>query len=121
MARADDGGTQVLLLDLHDEPAAIAAYDAWHAPGAVPAAVVSGIRRAGITDMQIFRAGNRLVMLLATDASFDARAKAESDACNPDIQAWEQLMNSFQRPIPGADPAAKWTAAPRIFALHEQP
>jgi L-rhamnose mutarotase len=121
MGRPDEGDTQVLLIDLKDEPAAIAAYDAWHAAGAVPAAVVSGIRRAGITDMQIFRAGNRLVMLIATDASFDAGAKATSDARNPEIQAWERLMDSFQRPIPGADPAAKWTAAARIFALHEQP
>jgi L-rhamnose mutarotase len=121
MVQTDTGGTQVLLLDLKDEPEAIAAYEAWHAPGAVPAAVVSGIRRAGITDMQIFRAGNRLVMLLATDATFDARAKAESDARDPDIQAWERLMDGFQRPIPGADPQAKWTSAARIFALHEQP
>ncbi|GHH09883.1 L-rhamnose mutarotase [Sphingomonas glacialis] len=113
--------TQVLLLDLKDEPAAIAAYDGWHAAGAVPAAVVASIRAAGIRDMRIFRAGARLVMLLDTDAGFDPAAKAASDSADPEIQAWERMMDGFQQPIPGGDPTAKWTAATRIFGLSEQP
>jgi L-rhamnose mutarotase len=112
---------QILLLDLKDEPAAIAAYDAWHAAGAVPAAVVASIRDGGIADMQIFRAGNRLVMLLETAAGYDPQAKAARDAADPAVQAWERLMDGFQQPIPGAAPGVKWTAAVRIFALHDQP
>lgn len=114
------GAHEVLLLDLKDEPAAIAAYEAWHAPGTVPAAVVASIRASGITDMQIFRAGNRLVMLLDTDARFDAAAKAARDAADPEIQAWERLMDGFQQAIPGAAKGVKWTPATRIFALHDE-
>lgn len=112
---------QVLLLDLKDEAEAIAAYDAWHAAGAVPAAVVASIRAAGIRDMQIYRAGNRLVMLLDPGADFDPQAKAARDADDPAVQAWETLMDGFQQAIPSAAPGVKWTPAARIFALDEQP
>lgn len=115
------GDRQILLLDLKDEPAAIAAYDAWHAAGAVPAAVIDSIRNGGIVDMQIFRAGNRLVMLLETASGYDPQAKAARDAADPAIQAWERLMDRFQQPLAGAEPGVKWTAAARIFALHDQP
>ena len=61
----------ILLLDLIDEAEAIARYEAWHAPGAVPHEIVSSIRQAGITGMEIYRSGNRLVMVMETDESFD--------------------------------------------------
>lgn len=112
--------TQVLLLDLVDEPAAIAAYDAWHAAGAVPAAVVAAIRRAGILDMQIFRAGNRLVMLVESESHGDSPLKAISNAAEPEVVAWERRMGSVQRPIAVAEPENKWTQARCIFALREQ-
>jgi len=110
----------VLLLDLIDEAEAIARYEAWHAAGAVPSAVVASIREAGIIAMDIYRTGNRLVMVMETDASFDAARKAADDAANPAVIAWETQMNSVQCPLPWADPNAKWTEAPRIFSLAEQ-
>jgi L-rhamnose mutarotase len=113
-------GRHVLLLDLADEADAIARYEAWHAAKAVPAEIVASIRDAGITAMDIYRSGNRLVMVMETDASFDPARKAAADAANPAVIAWEARMNMVQRPLPWADPAAKWTAAPRIFSLSEQ-
>lgn len=113
-------GRHILLLDLVDEAEAIARYEAWHAAGAVPPAIVASIRDAGITEMEIYRTGNRLVMVMETDASFDPARKAADDASNPAVVAWETRMNTVQRPLPWADPSAKWTEAPRIFALSEQ-
>jgi len=110
----------VLLLDLVDEAEAIARYEAWHAAGAVPPAIVASIREAGIISMEIYRTGNRLVMVMETDDSFDAARKAADDAANPAVIAWETQMNTVQRPLPWARPDAKWTEAPRIFSLSEQ-
>ena len=110
----------VLLLDLVDEADAIARYEAWHAAGAVPPAVTASIRDAGISAMEIYRTGNRLVMVMETDASFDPARKAANDASNPAVIAWETQMNLVQRPVPWADPSAKWTEASRIYALSEQ-
>jgi L-rhamnose mutarotase len=111
---------QVLLLDLKDDPAGIVEYERWHAAGNVPAAVTASIRRAGIRDMRIFRAGTRLVMLMETGPDYDPAAKAASDAADPDVVAWERLMDRFQQAIPGAIPGTKWTETTQIYALSAQ-
>ncbi len=110
----------VLLVDIADEPEAIAAYEAWHAAGAVPAPVILSIRAAGIVAMDIYRTGGRLVMVMETDASFDAAAKAAADAADPEVQAWEAKMDAYQRRLPWAAPGVKWVATRRIFSLADQ-
>lgn len=111
----------LLMLDLVDDADAIARYEAWHAAGAVPAAVVASIRRAGVTTMQIFRSGTRLAMVMEVGEAFDPVAKAQADAADPDVVAWERLMGGFQQPLPWAEPGAKWTPAALIFDLADQP
>lgn len=110
-----------LILDLKDDPAVIAAYRAWHAPGGPPAAITRSIRSAGIVEMEIFLSGNRLVMLMEVTPAFDPKAKAAADAADADVRAWETLMNGFQQPVPWAPPGTKWLPAERIYALSEQP
>lgn len=112
---------QVLLIDLADEAEAIARYEAWHAAGAVPEAIVGSIRGARIADMEIYRSGTRLVMVMETDPGFDPVAKAAADAADPAVQAWESRMDSVQRPLPWAAADSKWTVATRIFSLQDQP
>ncbi len=110
----------VLLLDLKDDPDLIARYEAWHGPGTVPAAVVASIRNAGISAMHIYRTGNRLVMVMETDDRFDPQAKAAADASDPDVIAWERLMDGFQQRLPWSRPDEKWVATSQIFSLDEQ-
>lgn len=111
----------VLLIDLVDEAEAIARYEAWHAAGALPPAIGASIRAAGIAAMEIYRTGNRLVMVMETDDAFDPDAKAADDATNQAVQAWEARMDQVQRPLSWAGDDAKWTPARRIFSLAEQP
>ena len=111
----------VLMLDLVDDPALIQRYEEWHAAGAVPPVVVASIRQAGVVAMQIFRTGPRLVMILDVTAWFDPAAKAARDARDPDVQAWERLMDGFQQPLPWAKAGEKWTPAALIFDLAAQP
>ena len=110
----------VLLIDLVDEAQAIARYEAWHAAGAVPPAVVASIRGAGIEAMEIYRSGNRLVMIMETGADFDPERKAAADAADPAVQAWEAMMDRVQRPLPWALTGSKWTTAEPIFSLADQ-
>jgi L-rhamnose mutarotase len=109
----------VLLIDLVDEPAAIARYEAWHAAGALPPAIGASIRGAGIVAMDIYRTGDRLVMVMDTDDSFDPAVKAAADAADPAVRAWEAQMDAVQRPLPWATPGAKWTQAAPIFSLDQ--
>ena len=108
-------------LDLKDDAALIARYKAWHAPGAVPAAINRSIRDAGIEKLEIFLVGNRMVMALTPGPDFDGAKKAAADAADPEVQAWETLMWDFQQALPFAQPGEKWLPMQRIYALSDQP
>jgi L-rhamnose mutarotase len=106
----------LLILDLKDDPVAISAYEKWHLQ--VWPDILKGIREAGIEEMQIYRAGNRLVMLLETTPDFDFIAKAKADAENPRVQEWEALMDQFQQRLPFAESVEeKWIPLKVIFSL----
>ena len=59
-----------LALDLVDDAALIADYERWHRPGYTPAEVLASIRGAGIREMEIYRTGDRLFMLIDADDDF---------------------------------------------------
>lgn len=111
---------RVLILDLKDDPELIAAYEAHHAAGAVPEPIVHSIRASGIEAMDIYRCGNRLVMVMETAEDFDPEAKAAADASDPAVIAWEELMDRYQQRLSWAPPGTKWLEAALIFALSEQ-
>jgi L-rhamnose mutarotase len=106
---------------LHDAPDLIRTYEDWHRPGRIPAGVTASIRNAGILSMEIWRAGNRLFMMMETGPDFSAEAKASADLASADVQAWERLMWEFQKPLPCAKVGEKWVPLTRIYALSEQP
>ncbi|KQM87309.1 hypothetical protein ASE67_06210 [Sphingomonas sp. Leaf23] len=112
---------RVLTLDLVDDAAAIAEYERWHVPGNVPAPVLAAIRAAGVQEMQIFRHGTRLVMTMTVAPDFDPGAKADADAADPEVAAWEARMGQFQRALPGAPDGSRWTPMTPIFALSDHP
>jgi len=111
----------VLVLDLVDDEAAIAAYREWHRPGGPPEAITRAIRESGIASMEIWQAGDRLVMLMETTPAYDPTASAERNAQDPDVRAWEMLMDKFQRRLPFAGPGEKWVATEQIYDLDAQP
>jgi L-rhamnose mutarotase len=108
-------------LDLADEPELIERYRHWHRPGGPPEAINRSIRAADVRELEIWLTGPRLFMIMDVGASFDPAAKADADADDPDVRAWERLMWEFQRPLPWAAAGEKWVAMERIYALSEQP
>ena len=109
----------VLMLELKDDEELIQTYEQYHQPGHVWPEVLQSIRAAGIEDMQIFRIGTVLVMLLQTSASFSFEKKAAMDSSNPKVQEWERLMERFQH-VSSADPEqGKWQVMRQIFSLNE--
>ena len=107
----------VYALDLKDDPALIADYEAWHRADKIWPSVVQSLKACGIEELEIYRTGNRLFLTIEASAAFSPEAKARADAANAEVQAWEKLMWVFQQPLPWAAPGQKWVAMQRIFAL----
>ena len=104
-----------MALDLVDDQRLIAEYEAYHAN--VWPEIQASIRDAGVINMEIYRFGNRLFMLMDVDEQFTFERKAEMDAANLKVQEWEALMWKFQQGIPGAKPGEKWVIMNKIFEL----
>ncbi len=102
------------LLDLADDPATIAEYEARHAPGAVWPEVLAHLAAQGFEAMEIWRAGDRLVMVAEVAADFP-RALPEPEA----VTRWEAAMWRYQRPLPFAASGEKWVEMHRLFAFPE--
>lgn len=104
-----------LALDLKDDPALIARYEEWHRPERIWPEVVASLRAGGIENLEIFRCGNRLVMVVDAPAGFDVTQLAKTD--NARSKAWEDLMWRFQQSLPFAKPGEKWVPMHRLFSL----
>ncbi|ESQ84013.1 hypothetical protein AEAC466_09720 [Asticcacaulis sp. AC466] len=110
---------KVFAVDIHAE--GIARYRAWHAAGAPPPAVTAAIRADDIRDLEIYLVGDRMVLIMDQGDRFDPVAKAARDADNPDVQAWDALMRTFQKPLPFGPEGSTWLEMERIYSLTEQP
>lgn len=108
-----------LALDLVDDAESIAEYERWHKVGNTFPEVTQSIRDAGIENMEIYRAGNRLFMIIDASDTFSEEEKAKKDAANPAVVAWIALMKRFQQPIPAAGPDGTWFPMDPIFRLVE--
>ena len=102
-------------LDLVNDPKLIQEYEGYHK--AVWPEIKKSIANAGIENMEIYRFGNRLFMLMETAEDFDFSVKAEMDASNAKVQEWEQMMWKYQQAIPGAKEGEKWVLMDKIFQL----
>jgi len=111
----------VYALDLHDDPALIAEYEAWHRHDRIWPAVIESLRSAGLTNLELFRTGNRLILIIDAPDDFSPEAKAAADAGNSEVQAWERLMLTFQKALPWAPAGTKWLLMDRIFSLAQIP
>ena len=104
-----------LAVDLVDDESMIAEYEAWHQK--VPAEIQKSIRDSGITNMEIYRVGNRMFMIIETTDDFSFESKAAADLANPKVQQWEQMMWKFQASLPFAKAGEKWVLMKKIFEL----
>lgn len=104
-----------LALDLKNDPNLIKEYEDWHLR--VWPEIKKSITDSGITNMEIYRTGNRLFMIMETVDDFSFDRKRSMDETNPKVQEWENLMWKFQQPLPWAGEGEKWILMDKIFQL----
>src|SRR4051812_631428 len=95
-----------LALDLVDDPALIAEYEKYHQN--VSPEITASIKDAGVLNMEIYRVGNRLFMIMETEDDFSFEKKNQMDSSNVKVQEWEQLMWKYQKALPTAKKGEKW-------------
>ncbi len=61
---------------------------------------MKSITDSGVINMEIYRIGNRLFMIMETEDTFSFKQKASMDAANDKVQDWEQFVWKFQKPLP---------------------
>lgn len=104
-----------LALDLVNDEEKIAAYEAYHKD--VWPEIIQSIKNSGIEQMEIYRFGNRLFMIIDASDKFTFDKKAAADVRNEKVQEWEKLMWDYQLAIPGSKPGEKWVVMKEIFRL----
>ncbi len=108
-----------LALDLKDDEALIREYELYHQK--VWPEILESIRSSGIAQMEIYRTGNRLFMIMETEEGFSFERKAKADAENEKVQQWEELMWKYQQALPGSKAGEKWLLMEKIFETSPQP
>lgn len=103
-------------IDLVDDAALAEEYCRLHAD--VWPEVRKGLRSVGVHELDIFRHGRRLFMLMAVRDDFepDTDFPAYLDT-HPRCREWETLMDRFQAPLPEAREGEKWCSMESICEL----
>ena len=104
-----------LTLEMYPDPQLIEEYIERHR--SVWPEVLQSLRDAGVTGMEIYRLGTRLVMVMDTSDDFTFERKAALDQANPVVMQWEREMAKYQAASPDADASKKWQPMERIFLL----
>ncbi len=96
-------------LDLKEDERLIKEYCYWHSP--------EHIRAVGILNMEIYRLGTRLFMIVETPDDFDWDA-AFARLATMDKQAeWEDFVAKYQKVAQGSSSSEKWQLMECMFKL----
>ncbi|WP_339881455.1 L-rhamnose mutarotase [Polaribacter vadi] len=102
-------------LDLKDDIKLIEEYKKYHQK--IWPEITDSIQSAGIENLEIYLAGNRLFMIMKVNDSFSFEKKTAMDLANPKVQEWENLMWKYQQKLPFAKEGEKWVLMDRIYQL----
>lgn len=100
-------------LDLRNDPKMIAEYEQHHQR--ISAQIIKSIKDSGVERMELFRAGNRMFMIMEVKDGFSFERKKKMDMENPAVVEWETLMWKYQQALPFANPGEKWVLMQKIF------
>lgn len=100
-------------LTLVDDPSMIEKYVDAHAH--VWPEIIEGQRQVGILDMQIYRKGRSLFMIMDVKDDFDFQRDMARLATLPRQAEWEAYVSRFQGCAANARSDEKWQLMERIF------
>jgi len=105
-------------MDLKDDPQLIDEYVKRHGELHHWVEIREGIRSVGILEMEIYRLGTKLFMIIETGSDFCWEEAMERLATLPRQAEWEQYMSIFQH-TESTIASEKWILMDRIFYLYK--
>ena len=102
-------------LDLKEDEQLIKEYCYWHSPEHIWPEIPEGIRAVGILNMEIYRLGTRLFMIVETPDDFDWDASFARLATMDKQAEWEDFVAKYQKAVPGSSSSEKWQLMECMF------
>jgi L-rhamnose mutarotase len=106
-----------MTIDLRDDPELISDYVHWHQKDHIWPEIPAGIKVVGILQMEIYRMGSRLFMILEAGPDFDFARDMERLSHLPLQSEWEAFVSKYQKSTPGQASKDKWNLMEKIFTL----
>lgn len=108
-----------MALDLKDDQSLISVYEQYHQPDGIWAEIPVGIKDSGVIDMQIYRIGTRLFMIVDYDEKANLKDIFDKMSMMPRQTEWAKLMAGFQKQLPEAQSGEHWAIMKPVFLLNE--
>ncbi len=108
-------------LFLKDDPELISQYIEVHKPEKIWPEIVAGIFGIGIYEMEIYKSGTQLFMIMDTDPGFDHVRDMRDISSLPRQTEWEEHVGHYQDAYPGSSSGEKWVLMEKVFGLDEKP
>ncbi len=99
---------------LKDDPEIIRKYEDYHA-NTWPE-VLEGVRKAGVRRTFIYRFGRLLFMFMEAHPDFDMETDMPKYMEDPRAKEWDELMRTYQEPLPGVPEGTTWVQMKEVFA-----
>ena len=97
-----------------DDPEIIRRYEEYHAR--TWPEVVEGTFACGVCRVFIYRYERLLFMFMEVQDDFDMERDMPKYMLNPKAKEWDELMRTFQEPVPGAPQGSTWVQMKEIYA-----
>lgn len=98
-------------------PETLDQYKYWHDSRNIWKEIPEGIRKAGISDMEIYTFGDMAFMIIETAPDFNWDESFERLATYERQAEWEEFVSRFQQGGDGKRSDEKWQLAEHIFSL----
>lgn len=108
-----------LALDLKNDPDLIAQYEQHHERQHAWPEIMAGIREGGVLDMQIYRIGNHLFMIVETPDGLPVAEAFQRIGELPRQAEWARFIGQFQQRLPEALPGEHWAEMKPVFLLKD--
>jgi L-rhamnose mutarotase len=105
--------------ELENDAALIDEYKKLHALGNAWPEITQGMKDVGIIDMEIYRDGTTLFMIMDTEENFDHDKAMIKLATLPRQSEWEATVSKYQKTSVSSTAKDKWKLIERIYKLDQ--